>query len=81
MVESRSLAIRVNDRFLIGDIQDRTSLAIRLSGGQEIGIEFTLYVVPKQPGRGPSAGEGAVRRGGAALMAVATATDPVRWPR
>ena len=59
VVESQSLAIRVNDRFLIGDIQDRTSLAIRLSGGQEIGIEFTLYVVPKQPGRGPSAVEGA----------------------
>jgi len=59
VVESRSLAIRVNDRFLIGDIQDRTSLSIRLSGGQEIGMEFTLYVVPKQPGRGPSAVEGA----------------------
>ena len=59
MVESQSLAIRVNDRFLIGDIQDRTSLAIRLAGGQEIGMEFTLYVVPKQPGRGASPVEGA----------------------
>ena len=36
VVESQSLAIRVNDRFIIGDIQDQTSLAIRLAGGQEI---------------------------------------------
>jgi type VI secretion system protein ImpJ len=58
VVESQSLAIRVNDRFIIGDIQDRTSLAIRLAGGQEISMDFTLYVVPKQSGRGPASGDG-----------------------
>ena len=59
VVESRSLAIRVNDRYIVGDIQDRTALAIRTAGGQEIGIEFTLYVVAKGPGRGPAGGDGA----------------------
>jgi type VI secretion system protein ImpJ len=59
VVESRSLAIRVNDRYIVGDIQDRTAVAIRTAGGQEIGIEFTLYVVAKGAGRGPADGDGA----------------------
>lgn len=59
VLDSRSLAIRLNESSIMGNIQDQTSLTISLPGDQQIGMEFTLFVVPRQtpkpraPGSGP----------------------------
>jgi type VI secretion system protein ImpJ len=48
--QSRSLAIRLNQANIEGDIQDKTIFTIRRPDGQTATMQFTLYVVPSQGG-------------------------------
>jgi type VI secretion system protein ImpJ len=40
-----TLAVRLNERYIVGNIQGQRALSIRTAGGQTTTMEFTLYVV------------------------------------
>jgi predicted component of type VI protein secretion system len=45
---SLALAIRLNERLVLGNIDGQTTVNIRLEGGsQTAALQFTLYVVPQ----------------------------------
>jgi type VI secretion system protein ImpJ len=44
---SLTLAIRLNENLLIGDIQGQREVRVRTEGGKTTAMQFTLYVVPK----------------------------------
>jgi type VI secretion system protein ImpJ len=55
--KSLTLAIRLNENLIAGNIQEQRTLTIR-SGGQTTTLQFTLYVVPQSAGSGlPRPGE------------------------
>jgi type VI secretion system protein ImpJ len=58
VLDTRSLAIRLNESSIMGNIQNQTSLTIRLPGDQQIGMEFTLFVVPSHTSRARSSDMG-----------------------
>jgi type VI secretion system protein ImpJ len=41
-----TLAIRLNENLIVGDIQGQQTLSIK-TGGQTTTLQFTLFVVPK----------------------------------
>jgi type VI secretion system protein ImpJ len=58
VLDSRSLAIRLNESSIMGNIQNQTSLTIKLPGDQQVTMEFTLFVVPSESVRARSSGAG-----------------------
>ncbi len=58
VLDERSLAIRLNEASIAGNIQDQTTLTIKLPGGQMGTMEFTLFVVPRQSASAKSSGGG-----------------------
>jgi type VI secretion system protein ImpJ len=42
-----SMAIRLNEHRVVGDIQGKQALTVKVGGGQTATLQFTLYVVPQ----------------------------------
>jgi type VI secretion system protein ImpJ len=56
--QTRSLAVRLNEGFILGNIQDQRDLNVRMPDGQPTTMQFTVYVVPSGASR-PGVGGGA----------------------
>jgi type VI secretion system protein ImpJ len=48
--KSLTLAIRMNQNLMVGDIQGKREVRIRAEGGKAAELQLTLYVVPKEKG-------------------------------